>query len=151
MTDAASLPRLLRGIERGGALTLSQHLRVHGDLPALGRGELLDAIERSGLRGRGGGHVPTALKLRAVAERRRRAIVVANGAESEPASRKDAALLARTPHLVIDGATAAAAAVGADEIVVYVKRTHAAAWQATSHAIAERRDGRRPALTLVAA
>jgi NADH:ubiquinone oxidoreductase subunit F (NADH-binding) len=154
MTDARSLPRLLRGIERGGALTLPQHLRVHGDLPAFGRGDrerLLDAIERSGLRGRGGGHVPTALKLRAVAGRRRRAIVVANGAESEPASRKDAALLARSPHLVIDGAIAAAAAVGADEIVVYVKRSHAAAWHATSHAIAERRDGRRPGLTLAAA
>jgi NADH:ubiquinone oxidoreductase subunit F (NADH-binding) len=95
--------------------------------------------------------VPTALKLRAVAGRRRRAIVVANGAESEPASRKDTALLARSPHLIIDGAIAAAAAVGADEIVVYVKRTHAAAWQATSNAIAERRDRRGPALTLAAA
>jgi NADH:ubiquinone oxidoreductase subunit F (NADH-binding) len=142
MSDALALPRLLRGIERGGALTLDQHRRVHGDLPTLARGDrerLLDAIERSGLRGRGGGHVSTALKLRAVAGRRRRAIVVANGAESEPASRKDAVLLARSPHLVIDGALVAAAAVGADEIVVYVKQAQGGAWRAASRALAERR------------
>jgi NADH:ubiquinone oxidoreductase subunit F (NADH-binding) len=46
--------------------------------------------------------------------------VVVNGAEGEPASRKDALLLLRAPHLVLDGARAAASAVGADRIVVYV-------------------------------
>ncbi len=42
------------------------------------------------------------------------------GAEGEPASAKDAVLLARTPHLVLDGATAAAAALGACRVVAYV-------------------------------
>jgi NADH:ubiquinone oxidoreductase subunit F (NADH-binding) len=156
MSEATALPRLLRGIERGGPLMLERHLRIHGDLPALDRGhgrQLLEAVERSGLRGRGGGHVPTALKLRAVAGRRGRAIVVANGAESEPASRKDAALLARTPHLVIDGALAAAGAVGADEIVLYVTRTQGDAWHAMTRALAECRiaGARRPAIELAAA
>jgi NADH:ubiquinone oxidoreductase subunit F (NADH-binding) len=132
-------------------LTLAQHLRVHGPLPALhrnARAHLLDEVERSGLRGRGGAHVSTALKLRAVASRRRRPIVVANGSESEPASRKDAALLATAPHLVLDGAMVAAAAVGADEVVVYVKPSSTRAWQAVSAAVAERRDAHAPGLRL---
>ena len=74
-------------------------------------GALIDEVERSGLRGRGGGGLPH--RAQAARGRRRRgpAVVVANGTEGEPASRKDAVLLARDPDLVIDGALAAAGAV----------------------------------------
>jgi NADH:ubiquinone oxidoreductase subunit F (NADH-binding) len=132
--------RLLRGVRNGVTPTLGEHVRVHGPMPALGRRDadaLLDAVERSGLRGRGGGHVATALKLREVASRRR-PIVVANGAEGEPASRKDRVLVAHAPHLVIDGAVAAAAAVGAAEAVLVVKASDRHGWRALSRAIAER-------------
>ena len=146
--------RLLRGVRGGVMLTLSEHLDVHGPLPAAprrsGGAALLDAVEASGLRGRGGAHVATALKLRAVASRRRRPIVVGNGAEGEPASRKDGVLLAHAPHLVIDGAAVAAAAVGADEAVIAVKPTDAHAWRAVSRALAERRGGPRVSLAAVA-
>ena len=56
---------------------------------------------------------PTALKLAAVAESGGRPIVVANGAEGEPASAKDRRLLEWSPHLVLDGALLAAQALGA--------------------------------------
>src|SRR5208283_2508319 len=91
-----SLPRLLAGIRPDAALTLDEHLDVHGALPhartgARRRGReraaaLIDAIERAGLLGRGGAAFPTAQKLRAVAQSRGRAIVVVNGVEAEPAS-----------------------------------------------------------------
>src|SRR3954466_4956441 len=93
MSAASGLPRLLRGIEDGGTLSLAQHLHVHGALEISGRdagARLLDAIEHSGLRGRGGAHVSSALKLRAVASRRRRAVVVANGSGGGAARRPDA-------------------------------------------------------------
>jgi NADH:ubiquinone oxidoreductase subunit F (NADH-binding) len=156
MSDASFMPRLLRGIRDDGALTLAQHVDVHGPLPPPGRNAralLLDEVEHSGLRGRGGAHVSTALKLRAVANRRRRPVVVANGSESEPASHKDAALLVHAPHLVIDGAVVAATAVGADEAVLYVKRSDARAWGSVARAMAERRGARHraPELRLVAA
>ena len=156
MSAERGLPRLLRGIAGGATLSLAQHLRVHGALETSGRdagARLLDAIEDSGLRGRGGAHVSSALKLRAVAGRRRRAVVVANGSESEPASRKDALLLTHTPHLVIDGALVAATAVGADEVVLYVKRSDPRVWAAVLHAVDERRatGAREPALRVVAA
>ena len=126
MSAASGLPRLLRGIEGGGDADprpARARPRPPGESGRDAGARLLDAIEDSGLRGRGGAHVSTALKLRAVAGRRRRAVVVANGSESEPASRKDAVLLTHAPHLVIDGAMVAAAAVGADEVVLYVKRS----------------------------
>src|SRR3954463_9874559 len=70
MSAASGLPRLLRGIEDGSTLSLAEHLHVHGALETSGRdagARLLDAIEDSGLRGHGGAHVSSALKLRAVA------------------------------------------------------------------------------------
>jgi len=156
MSGASGLPRLLCGIEGGRTLTLAEHGRVHGPLEVSGRDagpRLLDAIEDSGLRGRGGAHVSSALKLRAVAARRRRAVVVANGSESEPASRKDAVLLSHTPHLVIDGAMVAAAAVGAHEVVLYVKRSDPRVWAGVLRAVDERlaAGARGPGLRVVAA
>ncbi len=108
--------RLLTGMRMDGPLTLAEHQALHGPLPDAGS-ELIDVVEAAGLRGRGGANFPAAIKLRAVAERRR-PIVVVNGTEGEPLSAKDALLLARAPHLVIDGAELAAAAVGAREIVL---------------------------------
>jgi NADH:ubiquinone oxidoreductase subunit F (NADH-binding) len=100
--------------------SLDDHLRWFGDLPAAGP-TLLGEVERSGLRGKGGARFPTATKLTAVASRRR-AVVVANGTEGEPASVKDIVLMSHVPHLVLDGAVLAAEIVGAREVVLCVKR-----------------------------
>lgn len=121
------LPRLLRGIPEEGALSLSEHVAVHGELPlARNRRErrhaaaLIDRVGRAGLRGRGGAAFPTAVKMRAVADARGRSIVVANAAEGEPASLKDRTLLGALPQLVLDGGVLAAQAVGADELILCV-------------------------------
>jgi NADH:ubiquinone oxidoreductase subunit F (NADH-binding) len=85
------------------------------------RRALLDEIERTGLRGRGGAGFPVARKMRAVAAGKT-AVVVANGCEGEPGSDKDAYLLSAQPHLVLDGIALAAAAVGADEAHLAIHR-----------------------------
>jgi NADH:ubiquinone oxidoreductase subunit F (NADH-binding) len=133
------LPRLLAGLQAGGRpMTLAEHSRVHGELPHRAPRELVDAIERSGLRGRGGADFPTATKLRAVASRRRVSAVVVNGSETEPASAKDRLLISRMPHLVLDGAMLAAEAVDAAEVIVKVGESAAGSLQALEGAVAVR-------------
>ena len=108
------------------AATLDEHARRFGPLPSGGRRErsdLIGDVAAAALTGRGGAGFPTATKLRAVAERRGPAVIVANGMEGEPASEKDQALLARAPHLVLDGIALAAEAVGASEAHLCLART----------------------------
>ena len=117
------LPRLLAGIGEHSKVALDQHLDVHGPPPDLRRRapqELISLVDSAGLRGHGGASFPMARKMRAVAARRGRSIVVANGSEGEPASKKDRALLRESPHLVLDGAAVAARAVGARDAIVVV-------------------------------
>jgi NADH:ubiquinone oxidoreductase subunit F (NADH-binding) len=119
MTAPVGLPRLLHGVHADGTpVPLAEHERVHGPLPRLPAAELVERVELTGLRGRGGADFPTAVKLRAVASRRGASALVVNGSETEPASQKDLTLLATVPHLVLDGAVLAARAVGAPEVIV---------------------------------
>jgi NADH:ubiquinone oxidoreductase subunit F (NADH-binding) len=145
---APALPRLLAGISPHGAMTLEEHLSIHGQ-PPLAREQgrrrernrtavLIDEIEHAGLLGRGGAAFPTATKMRAVTSSRGRAIVVANAAEGEPASLKDRTLLEALPHLVLDGAVLAAQAVGADEAIVCVCESADASIESIEQALEER-------------
>ena len=133
------LPRLLAGLDRVAAtMSLAEHERIHGSLPQIRPQALIEAVELSGLRGRGGADFPTARKLRAVADRRRVSAVVVNGSETEPASAKDRLLLSRLPHLVLDGAVLAATAVGAREVIVKVGENALSSLHALEGAISSR-------------
>jgi len=138
------LPRLLAGIHRSEPVSLAEHLALHGPLPAgLWRHApgLIDLVEQSGLRGRGGSGFPTAAKLRAVSAQRGRPVVVVNAVEGEPVSGKDKVLLRHCPHLVLDGAVAAAAALGARTAFVAVSEDARAEQSAVAQALAERERG----------
>ena len=136
------LPRLLAAVTSADApATLDEHRSVYGRLPSPGGVDLPALVEASGLLGRGGAGFPTATKLRAVAARRGRPVVVANGTEGEPISGKDKVLLRYLPHLVLDGAAAAAQALGAREAIVAVSRADREGLDALSAAIAERGGG----------
>jgi NADH:ubiquinone oxidoreductase subunit F (NADH-binding) len=82
----------------------------------------IDAVTRSGLRGRGGGGFPTGRKWAGIAaqEGTRRFLVV-NGAEGEPGTFKDRALLRANPYQVVEGLIIAAFAIGAEEVFVGIK------------------------------
>ncbi|UUZ59495.1 hypothetical protein [Nocardioides sp. B-3] len=98
-------------------------------------GEMVDALEAAGLRGRGGAGFPAHIKWRSVADATGSCVVVANGHEGEPASAKDQWLLTRRPHLVIDGLLLAARVIGAQRAVLYV--SHPRSLHATRAAVAE--------------
>jgi len=136
-------PALLAGPELAtGAEWLAQHQRRLGPLPP-GDGRFLDVLERSGLRGRGGAAFPVARKWRSVAAQAGAPVVLVNGAEGEPYSRKDQLLMELRPHLVLDGAYTAARVTGADEVVLYIGAEHGAALAAMQRALAERSDAER--------
>jgi NADH:ubiquinone oxidoreductase subunit F (NADH-binding) len=137
------LPRLLAGYRPDGPIGLQEHVAQYGPPPWRGThrhgGPLIDAVEASGLRGRGGASFPTGRKMRTVAQHRGRSVVVVNGSEGEALSAKDRLLLTSLPHLVLDGAALAAEAVGADEIVVAVDRASRRALSSVHRAIEARR------------
>lgn len=128
MTFTSDLPRIRAGGPPQGphrllpgtaAHDLETHHHLHGKLPRpQDPSALIAAVEAAGLTGRGGAAFPTWRKLAAV-RAGRRPVVVANAAESEPASRKDRTLMAEAPHLVLDGLQLAAEAVGATQAYLY--------------------------------
>lgn len=113
--------RLTAGLDAFDRLDLWAQSELYGDLDLLSYGHLVRLADQIRLLGRGGAGFPFARKLDAVAESARRRdrpiVVVVNATEGEPAAWKDKMLLNRVPHLVIDGAALAAAALGAREIV----------------------------------
>lgn len=133
--------RLLAG-PAVGAETLAAHVARLGPLsPPAGLADLWQMVAASGLRGRGGGGFPSARKLEAARLAPGEPVVIVNVAESEPASRKDHVLGSCRPHLVLDGAVAVAALVGATEVVVHAHRskTGGGVLRAVDRAIGERR------------
>jgi NADH:ubiquinone oxidoreductase subunit F (NADH-binding) len=92
----------------------------------LGADAVLDELEASGLRGRGGAGFPTARKWRTVranASLYERTTVVVNAAEGEPGTFKDRAVLRNDPYQVLEGALIAARVLDADQIVIATKHS----------------------------
>ena len=106
----------------------------------LGPAGVVEVLERSGLRGRGGAGFATGRKwatIRAgdveVGDR----YVVANGAEGEPGTFKDRMLMRRNPYQVIEGLAIAAASVGAVAGYVAVKASFEPEIEALRRALTE--------------
>jgi NADH:ubiquinone oxidoreductase subunit F (NADH-binding) len=116
-TAAPPIPRLLAA----PGPELSRHRETFGPLPELSSDQLISALDRSGLSGRGGAGFPTGRKVAALGGQK--PVVIGNGAEGEPLSAKDATLLKRAPHLVLDGLNVVAKAVQADKVYLYVAAT----------------------------
>lgn len=114
--------------------------RARRGYPVLTGPEFAEALSDSELTGRGGAHVPASWKLTAAREAGPGGIVVINGAEGEPGSAKDRALLQTRPHLVLEGALAAAEAIRASELVIWVHESAEAVRASLAVAVRERRD-----------
>lgn len=101
---------------------------------------IVEAVERSGLRGRGGAGFPTATKWRSILQHSSDLTptpVVINGAEGEPSTFKDRCILRNNPYRVLEGALVACCVVGAQELVVCMKYSFSDEWDRVVGAIAE--------------
>ena len=113
---------------------------------SLGPGATIQEVILSGLRGRGGAGFSTGRKWLSVRQAARsvgefnRAFVVANGAEGEPATFKDRALMRANPYAVIEGVAIAAFAVGAERAFVAVKERFERETERLAQAIEELTD-----------
>ncbi len=143
-------PRLLANVPpTGGFQTLAEHRADNPAPPPVREGgdpRLIEEADRAGITGRGGANFPAHLKLRLVARGRGRPIAVVNGAEGEPAAAKDAVLMSRLPHLVIDGALFAAAAIGAERLIICVGDHSPPAVAGIERALEERRASEDPGI-----
>ena len=84
--------------------------------------EVIETIDKSGLRGRGGAGFPTGKKWRATKEAKGdKKFVVCNADEGDPGAFMDRSILEGDPHSVIEAMEIAGFAVGAEKGYIYVR------------------------------
>jgi NADH:ubiquinone oxidoreductase subunit F (NADH-binding) len=142
----ASRSVVLERIVAGGARSLASY-RAHDGYAALikairlGPRHVLDEVERSALRGRGGAGFSTAKKWRAVAaERSDIKYVVVNADEGDPGAYIDRFILEDDPHALIEASILAGFATGASRGTVYLRKEYPQAHQILAAAISEAKD-----------
>ena len=106
-------------LSRGGYAALAKVLA--DDAPEA----VIDEVERSGLRGRGGAGFPTGTKWRYCrANPGEKHYLIANGDEGDPGAFMDRAILEDNPHSLVEGMLIGAFAIGADEGYIYVRHEY---------------------------
>src|SRR5262249_37349409 len=95
---------------------------LHRALNDLTPAEVIDAVTRSGLRGRGGAGYPTGVKWATVAKNPGdRKFEVCNADEGDPGAFMNRSVLESDPHRVLEGMAIAGYAVGANQGYIYLR------------------------------
>ncbi|HOI31153.1 MAG: NADH-ubiquinone oxidoreductase-F iron-sulfur binding region domain-containing protein [Bacteroidales bacterium] len=91
-------------------------------LKIFSREELCSYVEKSGLRGRGGGGFPTGKKWKfALATEADQKYLICNADEGDPGAFMDRAVIEGDPHKLLEGMALAAYAIGASKAYVYIR------------------------------
>jgi NADH:ubiquinone oxidoreductase subunit F (NADH-binding)/Pyruvate/2-oxoacid:ferredoxin oxidoreductase delta subunit/(2Fe-2S) ferredoxin len=116
----------------GGYRALAETIR--GRTPA----EVCDLVEKSGLRGRGGGGFPTGTKwkfaLKVPSEQK---YLICNADEGDPGAFMDRAVIEGDPHRILEGMALAAYAIGATKAYVYIRAEYPLAIRRLARAIGQ--------------
>ena len=100
--------------------------------------EVIEEIDKSGLRGRGGGGFPTGRKWKQVAHQKEKVrYVVCNGDEGDPGAFMDGSVMEGDPYKLLEGMMIAGYAVGAANGYIYVRAEYPMSVSRLRHAIAE--------------
>ncbi len=142
MTVARVLTRYQEIPGYGGSL---REYQAHGGYQALPRvlkemtpAQVVEAVKRSGLRGRGGAGFPTGMKWGFIPKASARPVyLVVNGDESEPGSFKDRMLIEEEPHQLLEGVILASYAIGCRQAFIYCRGEFVRGAQVLRRAIQE--------------
>jgi len=103
--------------------------------------EVLAEVERSGLRGRGGGGFPTGRKWRSCRNAQGHPkYVICNGDEGDPGAFMDRSLMEGNPHSVLEGMALGAYAIGSFQGYIYVRNEYPLAVKHLRGAIEDARE-----------
>ena len=102
------------------------------------RDEVIDEVDKSGLRGRGGGGFPTGKKWKQVARQKEtNRFVVCNGDEGDPGAFMDGSVMEGDPFKLIEGMMIAGYAVKAENGYIYVRAEYPMSVARLRNAIAQ--------------
>jgi NADH-quinone oxidoreductase subunit F len=119
--------------ERGGYKQWERALRE------LKPADVMEAADKSGLRGRGGAGFPTGRKWGFLPENGKPRYLVCNCDEAEPGTFKDHMLLEETPHLVLEGILLGAYGIGSHHAYIYIRGEFQEGYRIFTTALAEAR------------
>ncbi len=106
--------------------------------------QVVEEMEKSGLRGRGGAGFPTGRKWRsalsAIGKKGRPVYVVVNGDEGDPGAFMDRTIMEGDPHAVLEGLILGAYAFGANQGYLYVRAEYPLAIKHLEIAMAQARE-----------
>ena len=88
--------------------------------------EVLEQLESSGLRGRGGAGFAMGRKVSFMPAGQMDKYLVCNADESEPGTFKDRLLMQRNPHLLVEGVIIGAIAAGANRAFIFIRGEYSA-------------------------
>ena len=122
-------------IGRGGYKALAKALTT------MSRGEIVQEMKASGLRGRGGAGFPTGLKWELTAKQPgQEKFIVCNGDEGDPGAFMDRSIVESDPHSVLEGMLIGAKAIGASHGFVYIRQEYPLALERLNLALGQARD-----------
>ncbi|MHB9037625.1 MAG: SLBB domain-containing protein, partial [Armatimonadota bacterium] len=102
--------------------------------------QVIGEVERSGLRGRGGGGYPTGLKWRQAIEfEAEKRFVICNADEGDPGAFMDRSAIEGDPFCLLEGMTIGGYAIGATQGFIYVRAEYPLAIKRLNYAIEEAR------------
>ena len=122
-------------IARGGYRSFLETIRKYSPL------EVCDKIEKSGLRGRGGGGFPTGKKWKfANGTESDQKYLICNADEGDPGAFMDRAVIEGDPHRLIEGMAISAFAIGATKGYIYIRAEYPLAIERLKIALEQTRE-----------
>jgi NADH-quinone oxidoreductase subunit F len=133
--EGRDLTRLAEYEQVGGYASLKKALKME-------RQAVLDELLAANVRGRGGAGFPMGRKasfLPKPGETQKPIYLVANADESEPGTFKDREIIARLPHMFVEGIVIACHTIGASAAFVYIRGEYLAEFEILRDALEEAR------------